>query len=306
MTFSIFDTSTSSTATSSLGVGISNGIITVAGTPTGIAFSTNAETSVRTPSGTKIQTRAGAQGIGPRLYFSYVKSKFTKLQVADLKQRVERLAVLLEDVQETGQRALYEELMTLMALAIREQEVSVAGHDLFVLKADIDRFREKVVDRTVSFVKLEEFTRPLPKDVKAKLDRVKALNLFDEFWVLANNPLKETAKTMAKRVKEKDPILFGRWLYDEHRFFYVADWVDEHCDLTLDKFVKTLSSKSQAAYSPKKIRPLTTRQLCDIKDEVFKRHEALAKTNSSNYGLIVRQEEERTTKGMRRRWWKFW
>jgi hypothetical protein len=301
----VFNFNLGSTTGTSSSVGATNGTITVGGTSTGIMITTLGETTMETPTGTKVQSRQGTRDLGPRLYFSYVKSKLTKLQVRDLKPRIERLAVLLEDVQATGQRALYEELMTLMALAIREQELSVAGYDQFVLKPDIERFRGHVVDRTVSFVPLADFGRPLPREVKAKLDHVKRLQLFDQFWVLANNPLKEAPKTMARRIQEKDPILFGRWLYDEHRYFYIADWIDEHCDLTLDKFVSTLSQKSQQLYTPGKLRPLTTRQLCDIKDEVFKRHEALAATRPNNFNSLARQEEDRTSRGMKR-WWKFW
>lgn len=51
---------------------------------------------------------------------------------------------------------------------------------------------------------------------------------------------------MARRVqeerREKDPILFGAFLDREknainERFYYIGDWVDDYCDLTLDKMV---------------------------------------------------------------------
>ena len=48
--------------------------------------------------------------------------------------------------------------------------------------------------------------------------------------------LKETAKEEAKR---RDPIIFGV-IAGSKKLYYVDDWVDEYCDLTLDAFVDSL------------------------------------------------------------------
>ena len=41
-----------------------------------------------------------------------------------------------------------------------------------------------------------------------------------------------------KRIK-KDPILFGV-IYGSNKLYYIADWVDEYCDLTWDQVVEKL------------------------------------------------------------------
>lgn len=51
-----------------------------------------------------------------------------------------------------------------------------------------------------------------------------------------------TGEVEKKVEKERDPILFGSFIdrtVDEmsQRMYYLGDWVDEYCDLTLDKLV---------------------------------------------------------------------
>ena len=52
---------------------------------------------------------------------------------------------------------------------------------------------------------------------------------------------KETAYEEAKR---KDPILFGV-IAGSNKLYYIADWVDEYCDLTLEKFIDTIGVKKE-------------------------------------------------------------
>ena len=61
--------------------------------------------------------------------------------------------------------------------------------------------------------------------------------------------LKKDVKTEQIR---KDPILFGTFeqkingIYDIcDRFYYIGDWEDEYCDLTLTKMVQKMSEKGK-------------------------------------------------------------
>jgi hypothetical protein len=66
------------------------------------------------------------------------------------------------------------------------------------------------------------------------------LEVFDNYVVLYYDPegtvYKETAYEEAKR---RDPIIFGV-IAGSKKLYYVADWIDEYCDLTLDAFVDAL------------------------------------------------------------------
>ena len=45
--------------------------------------------------------------------------------------------------------------------------------------------------------------------------------------------------TPAEEIKKRDPIVFGV-IAGSNKLYYITDWVDEYCDLTLAKFVDTL------------------------------------------------------------------
>ena len=56
-------------------------------------------------------------------------------------------------------------------------------------------------------------------------------------------------RRIAKEKRSRDPILFGVLKSDKNnvvvdRFYYLGDWVDEYCDLTLDKMVNEVREKN--------------------------------------------------------------
>jgi len=230
---------------------------------------------VATPSGTEIRgkrTRSKTRDINPKLYFKYVKSKLTKVEVDKLRPRVAKLRGLAEDALASGQIGLYEKILTQLAVMIREQEADVAGFGTFVMKKDIDRFKGVVQGRVVEMCRLEEFPRVLPKTVQKKLKAVREKGLFDDFWVLHTNLTGEKAKSTAKKIREKDPILFGAFSYEEGgRFFYIDDWVDEYCDLTFSEFTRMMKGVDKD-YEPSEMREPTADEVKAILDEVKTHH----------------------------------
>ena len=71
----------------------------------------------------------------------------------------------------------------------------------------------------------------------------------DKLWVFDNYVILHfdktgdaTEMTVKEKEKAKDPILFGVTKYSR-KLFYVADWTDEYCDLTLEKFLKQLKQE---------------------------------------------------------------
>ena len=51
-------------------------------------------------------------------------------------------------------------------------------------------------------------------------------------------------KVEREEAKRKDPILFGV-LAGSRKLYYITDWVDEYCDLSLEKFVDTIGVKKE-------------------------------------------------------------
>ena len=77
-------------------------------------------------------------------------------------------------------------------------------------------------------------------ELEEKIAKMNELEVFDNYVVLYYDPdgkvYKETAYEEAKR---RDPIIFGV-IAGSKKLYYVADWIDEYCDLTLDAFVDAL------------------------------------------------------------------
>jgi hypothetical protein len=81
--------------------------------------------------------------------------------------------------------------------------------------------------------------------VEAKKEADK-LKVFDNYAVLYFSPKgKKEEEILTKEEKKRaaDPILFGV-INNSNKLYYIADWVDEYCDLTLDKLLDKIDEKS--------------------------------------------------------------
>ena len=68
----------------------------------------------------------------------------------------------------------------------------------------------------------------------------------DNLYEVFTDYTKKEQRKIAKERREKDPIIFGALKKDGKvldRLYYICDWVDEYCDLTLDKLVNEYASK---------------------------------------------------------------
>lgn len=77
---------------------------------------------------------------------------------------------------------------------------------------------------------------------------IRQKNIFDKMYVVFTDYTGKVEKTVQKERREKDPILFGtfqkigkRFNWNNSmindRFYFLGDWEDEYCDLTMDKFL---------------------------------------------------------------------
>jgi hypothetical protein len=96
---------------------------------------------------------------------------------------------------------------------------------------------------TKNFLKLswiKNYTRIIPNDVIAIKESFDKKNVFDNYVILHFDKMGDSSQmTEKEKEKAKDPILFGVSKLSR-KLFYVADWTDEYCDLTLDKFLEKI------------------------------------------------------------------
>lgn len=139
----------------------------------------------------------------------------------------------------TGQVALKEKLARGLFVNKYEAALAANGYYYAVTEDQVVKFANKT-EKGVELVYLKNFARPLPDEVVKKLEEANSLEVFDNYVVMAYDPNGDKKlETEKERDKRKDPILFGLILGSD-KLYYITDWIDEKCDLTLQQFVDTL------------------------------------------------------------------
>jgi hypothetical protein len=245
----------------------------------------------------------GDKGVNVRLFFKLVHSKLTHIEKDKLSEQLYKLQQIVNTSRELGQQALYERLSEMIAIAVREMEVAAVGCDKYVDLATVEKFRKVRKENgkpIVFFEPWEKFPRIPPPAVAELLKHLQSLSLFDEYWVLyLDYARNEELKTNKERIKEKDPILFGKFSYQPNRLYFIIDWVDDFCDLTLDRFIDEVKL-GHPLYMPEKVS-MTYDDFERIKKEVMERHARLKATNGTNFRMNM-IEEDKANKKKKRSW----
>jgi hypothetical protein len=242
----------------------------------------------QTPAGTsvKIDNNPKADGISPRLMFKFVKSKFkmNPTQEEWHRARLKKLGKLISNAKELNQISMFEHLSEIMAVAARESELRSYFKDgvQFISREDLLKFQPKIAGKCVFFKKIEEFPRPIPHIVSSRIKKLQDDKVFDEIWILYLDYTKEELKSNSRKVREKDPIAFGCFKYNPNVLYFITEWIDDQCDLTIDKVVETLKEGNKE-FDLGSLPEIDEAYVQAIKDEVLKRHERLAATNSSTW-----------------------
>lgn len=144
---------------------------------------------------------------------------------------------LLNKYEATGQTEGMKKLIFLIETVEKEREIVKLGIDTFVYFEDIEDYIDNVAKNVVKIIELERYERDIPDEVVEVIKQTK--NLFSKFYVVFTD---YTGKVEKQVQKERDPILFGTFQDAKsktllERFYFIADWEDEYCDLTLGRMV---------------------------------------------------------------------
>jgi len=162
--------------------------------------------------------------------------------------RIEPYLKALKDAKDMGQTALVQRLLGRIILVKYESILKAYGFDKRISERQLVDFVKKT-EKGVSLCYVSNFGRPIPNDVIEKKVLADKLHVFDNYCILHYDPEKKSYQMTVEerereRIKKNDPILFGI-LRGSRDLYYIADWIDETCDLTLDKFIKTLDEKEE-------------------------------------------------------------
>ncbi|EOE7167609.1 hypothetical protein ACKTJR_002714 [Clostridioides difficile] len=128
--------------------------------------------------------------------------------------------------------------MFLLECTEKERKIIELGIDTFVYKEDIEKYIDGISKNTVKIIELENYEREIPDEIVEIIEKTK--DIFDKMYVLFTDYTGKITKEISKERRDKDPILFGIFSDEKSRaivdrFYYLGDWEDEYCDLTLKK-----------------------------------------------------------------------
>lgn len=177
-------------------------------------------------------------------YFDELKSKKKTITDKDLSNIYDNCLKLMKKYLTTGQVAGAKKIMFHLSTIEREKQIIELGVDTFVYKDDIEYYIENIAGKAVKIIELERYPREIPDEIVDVIAKTK--DIFDQMYVVFTDYTGTVTKqAMEERddiKKERDPILFGTFQSKEaesvvDRFYFLGDWEDEYCDLTLDKML---------------------------------------------------------------------
>ena len=193
----------------------------------------------------------------PNELFNALKEQKTKTSQGSLDSFYGQCSQMAKRFIDSGQLTALGKVSYLMQCVEREKKAVELGIDEFIFRDDIEAFLDKSEIKTssIKLIELEDYPRAIPVEIAAKAQA--ASKVFDQFYILFTDYTGSVTRSLIgdRRIedKDKDPIMFGtfqtiesnegawgadtkRYLND--RFYVVGDWVDEYCDLTLEKLIE--------------------------------------------------------------------
>lgn len=189
--------------------------------------------------------------ITPSQYFDYLKGAKKTITTDTLKNSYEIFVALGEKYNKLGQKESLKKLCFLADTLKKEEKLIELGIATYIYKDVIEDYIEHVADKTVKIVELSRYMREVPDELVETVEKSK--ELFDEFYVVFTDYTGKEERKVEKERRDKDPILFGVFKNNGNvadRFYFLGDWVDEFCDLTLDKMIDEYKAKKETTVSP--------------------------------------------------------
>lgn len=186
--------------------------------------------------------------LNPSEYFDIVKARKQTVTDADLARIYDNCLELLNKYRITGQTAAMRKLIFHLQTIQVEREIVKMGITTFIYRDDIEEYIDRVAKDTVKIIELERYEREIPDEIVAIIAQVK--DKFDQLYILFTDYTGKVERQVEKERRQKDPILFGTFQNEAtetviDRFYFLGDWEDKYCDLTLDKMVNEVKASGK-------------------------------------------------------------
>ena len=215
--------------------------------------------------------------------FADLKAKKETITDEDLSKLYESSEKLAAKYVSSHQSKALSKLLFVMETIEKERELVKLGINTFIYKDDIDFYIDNSssssTSRPVKIIELENYEREIPDQIVEVIE--KTSGIFDQLYVVFTDYTGKIEKRIEAERRVADPILFGVFInvnkrVCSDRFYFLGDWEDEYCDLTLDKLLAELSKferSERKIYTPKTLEELK---------EYVNNHKSKVQSNMNN------------------------
>ena len=186
----------------------------------------------------------------PTIIYQYIKDRFKPIEQKRLEKRFEIICEILHNAQATQQVALIEKIRAKFDPFIREQELLSCGINSYINEKTLEAFVNATPNKIIKITPIKNYVRIIPKRVQKKLEETQNKKLFDGYVVVHTDPNDTSVeKTQAEK---KDPILFGI-INGSKKYYFIDDWKDELCSLTMNQIIDTLDLQKEDYELPEEV-----------------------------------------------------
>lgn len=168
-------------------------------------------------------------------FFKAVKA--SAIDTVKYSDRVNNYINTLAHAKENNQEALVQDIQKKIDEIKNESILYSGGFTTVITEEEVVKFY-KECQKGLELTWIRNFIRVIPEKATDKKKEADALDVFDNYCILHFDPEKKAFKE-----EEKDPILFGV-IRDSRKLYYIADWIDEYCDLTLEQFIEKFGDEA--------------------------------------------------------------
>lgn len=183
----------------------------------------------------------------PDEYFQIIKSKKQTISDEQLLDIYNNCLELLNKYKLTGQTRGMRKLLFHLECIEKERDIVATGFNEFIYRDDIEDYIDNIAKDVVKIIEIKNYEREIPDRIVHVIEEVGSK--FDELYVVFTDYTGKVERRIEKEHRSNDPILFGTFQNEKSRavidrFYYLGDWEDEFCDLTLDKMVNEVKTKA--------------------------------------------------------------
>lgn len=168
-------------------------------------------------------------------FFKAVKA--SAIDTVKYSDRVNNYLNALNHAKKNNQEALVQDIQQKIDEIKNESILYAGGFTTVITEEQVVKFY-KECQKGLELTWIRNFIRVIPEKATDKKKEADALEVFDNFVILHYDPEKKAFKE-----EDKDPILFGV-IRGSRKLYYIADWVDEYCDLTLEQFIEKFGDEA--------------------------------------------------------------